>query len=103
MFMVLLNQLPSEALLLLFSRSGGGKKRFGYGALLVALTFPLDDEKHPVPIQPESVDDDVDAPLLITLEREAFSFNDLEFPLVDGPWVFGWVGASSTINNDFNS
>lgn len=79
------NQLPSEALLLLLSKSGGGKNRFGYGATLVALTFPFVDEKHPVPMQPESADDGVDVPLLMPLEREAFSFNDLEFPLVDGP------------------
>jgi hypothetical protein len=82
---LLLNQLPSDALLLLLSKSGGGKKRFGYGAALVALTLPFDDEKHPVPTQLESTDDDVDAPLLMALERDAFSFNDLEFPLVDGP------------------
>lgn len=53
--------------------------------MFVALTFPLVDEKHPVPMQPESVDDGVDGPLLMLLERDAFSFNDLEFPLVDGP------------------
>lgn len=81
---LLLNQLPSDALLLLLSKSGGGKKRFGYGAL-VAITFAFDDEKHPVPTQPESIDEDVDAPLLIPIVRDAFSFNDLEFPLVVGP------------------
>lgn len=79
------NQLPSEALLLLLCKSGGGRKRFGYGATLVALTFPFVNEKHPVPMQPESADDVGDVPLLKPLERDAFSFNDLEFPLVDGP------------------
>lgn len=79
------NQLPSEALLLLLCKSGGERNRLGYGAMFVALTFPLVDEKHPVPMQPESVDDGVDGPLLMLLERDAFSFNDLEFPLVDGP------------------
>lgn len=82
---LLLNQLPSEALLLLLSRSGGGRKRFGYGAALVTLTLPFDDEKHPVPTQPESMDDDADVPLVKLFVRDAFSFNDLEFPLVDGP------------------
>lgn len=82
---LLLNQLPSDALLLLLSKSGGGKKRLGYGAALVAITFAFDDEKHPVPIQPESIDEDVEAPLLIPIERDAFSFNDFEFPLVIGP------------------
>jgi hypothetical protein len=84
LLVLLLNQLPSDALLLLLSKSGGGK-RLGYGAVVVALTFPFDDEKHPVPMQPESIDDDVDAPLIIPFERVAFSFNDLKFPLVDGP------------------
>lgn len=37
-------------------------------------------------MQLETMDeDDVDAPLLMAFERDAFSFNDLEFPLVDGP------------------
>jgi hypothetical protein len=49
----------------------------------VALTFPFDDEKHPVPGQPDSNEDDA-APLLVPFERVAFSFN-LKFPLVDGP------------------
>lgn len=105
-FKLHLNQLPSDALLLLLCKSGGGKKRFGYGAPLVALTFALEDEKHPVPTQPESTDDDVDAPLVMLFERDAFSFNDLVFPLVDGPWVVGCVGGgvpSSTIKSDFNS
>lgn len=102
-FELLLNQLPSDALLLLLSKSGGGRKRFGYGAALVALTFPFDDEKHPVPTQPESVDDGADVPLLNALVRDAFSFNDLEFPLVDGAVVFAVVGVSSTIKRDFNS
>lgn len=97
-FALLFNQLPSDALLLLLCKSGGGK-RLGYGAL----TLPFDDEKHPVPTQPESIDDDVDVPLLKPLERDAFSFNDLEFPLVDGPWLPGVGGASSTISRDFNS
>lgn len=79
------NQLPSEALLFVLCKSGGGKNLFGYGATLAALTFPFVDEKHPVPMQPESTDDDVDAALLIPLVRDAFSFNDLELPLVDGP------------------
>lgn len=84
-FKLVFNQLPSDALLLLLSRSGGGRKRFGYGAPPVALTLAFDDEKHPVPTQPESIDDDVDAPLFEPLKRDAFSFNDLELPPVDGP------------------
>jgi hypothetical protein len=53
---------------------------------LVALTFAFEDEKHPVPTQLESTDDDVEAPLDMLFERDVFSFNDLEFPLVvDGP------------------
>lgn len=79
---LLFNQLPSDALLLLLCKSGGGRKRFGYGAALVALTFPFDNEKHPLPTQPDSIDEDVDA----AFERDAFSFNDLKFPLmVVGP------------------
>ena len=77
----LLNQLPSDALLLLLCKSGGWRKRFGYGAALVALTFAFDDVKHPVPTQPERTDEV--APLLKLFERDAFSFNDLAFPLVD--------------------
>lgn len=101
---LLRNQLPSDALLLLLCKSGGGKKRFGYGAALVALTLPFDDEKHPVPAQPDSIeDDDVDAPLLMPFVRDAFSFNDLEFPLVDGPWLGCVGGTSSTINSDLSS
>lgn len=48
----------------------------------MALTFAFDDVKHPVPAQPERTDDV--APLLMLFERDAFSFNDLAFPLVDG-------------------
>lgn len=84
-FKLLFNQLPSDALLLLLSRSGGGRKRFGYGAPPVPLTLAFDDEKHPVPTQPEIIDDAVDAPLFEPLKRDAFSFNDLELPPVDGP------------------
>lgn len=70
---------------MLLSRSGGGRKRFGYGAALVALTFAFDDEKHPVPVQPDITDDDAVAPLPKLFERIALSFIDLAFPLVDGP------------------
>lgn len=98
---LLRNQLPSDALLLLLCRSGGDKKRFGYGAALVTLTLLFEDEKHPVPMQPDSIEDDgVGAPLLMLFMRDAFSFNDLEFPLVGGVFV---GGTSSTIKSDFSS
>lgn len=103
-FELLRNQLPSDALLLLLCKSGGGKKRFGYGAALVALILPFVDGKHPVPAQPDNMDDDaVEDPLLMPFVRDAFNFNDLEFPLVDGPWLDCVGGTSSTINSDFSS
>lgn len=79
----------------------------------MALAF--DDEKHPAPEQPESIvedDDEVNGPLLMPFERDAFNFSDFVFPLVDCPCndddddvaaVTDGVGSSSTINNDFNS
>jgi hypothetical protein len=45
-----------------------------------------------------AIEQEVNGPLLMPFERDAFSFSDLEFPLLDD-----CVGWSSTINNDFNS
>lgn len=83
--MILLNELtnqePSDALEASFSKSGGERKRFEYGA---AVLF-LDVEKHPELkcIADDDIDDEVNGPLLKPLARDAFNFKDLIFPLVD--------------------
>jgi len=98
------NQLPSDALLLLLSRSGGGRKRFGYGAVLMPLTLDFDDEKHPA-AQPADDDDVDDAADDAAAERVAFSLSDLvdgpPLPLLLLPPDVG--GGSSTISSDFSS
>lgn len=100
-----LNQLPSEALLLLLKRSGcvGIKKRFGYGAV-VAATLDL-VEKHPMP-QLELADvDAIDVPDTRDVD---LNFNDLVLPLFDDvPLLLLLLpplnGGSSNNNIDCNS
>lgn len=95
------NHDPSDAFEVSLSKSGGVRKRFGYGAIVLA----FDDEKHPVLVHSidddDDDDDEVNGPLIMPIERDAFSFSDLVFPLADAD-VDG-VGWSSTINSDFNS
>lgn len=100
-----INHNPSEALdalLLLFSNSGGDKKRFGYGAFAL-VAVPLFVEKHGTALgQIENIDDvKVNGPLLA--ERDAFSFKDLAFPCIGCCPCTTVDFSSSTISNAFNS
>lgn len=93
-----MNQEPSDAFEASFSKSGGANNLFDeYGAA----TLFLDDEKHPalkcIADDVDDIDGEVNDPLLMLLERDAFNFKDLIFPLVDCP------RSSSTINSDFSS
>lgn len=95
--LLLFNQLPSEALLLLLSRSGGDRNLFvWYGAVELTLLFFVEG-KQPTPGQ--LTDDDIDSSDSLHAPRIAFVF-DSDFdallalfiesarldPVEDGSW-----------------
>jgi hypothetical protein len=100
--LVRFNQLPSEALLLLLSRSGGDKNLLGYTAELEALTLFFDDEKHPVAGKhPLTIEEDEEQADTVDAPRNDFFLSDFTvaielFPMLQLVIVVCCVAISSS-------